>query len=466
MSGPVLIVDDDDVQLELLASMLRRKLDYGSLKAANGREALKILEGDKDRAIRLAILDLNMPVMGGLETLEIIRRQYPDIPIIMLTGSRDIDDAVRALKAGATDFLSKPYQVERMIVTVRNALKIGALASELSRLKSEKENAYGFGNLIGHDAGLSAAVAAGRRAAASDIPVLITGETGVGKDVFAQALHGEGARAGKPFIAVNCGAIPSQLAESALFGHEKGAFTGATEKTAGKFREADGGTIFLDEVGELPLDVQVKLLRVLQQKEVEPVGSAKSLPVNVRVISATNRDLEADVKSGRFREDLFFRLNVLQIRLPPLRERKQDIPVLARHFIERFCAEEARDFRDISQNALRKLCAQDWPGNIREMRNVIHRAMVMSEGGIEEDDLSLSPEAELAKIARDEKALSLSFVKESGQLKTLHEIEIEMMAQALEKFGGNITESARALGIAKSTFYRKIKDCGLADGII
>ena len=298
MSDSILIVEDDPMQQKMLGTLLRRKIGFESQVAPNGREALDILGRDDKRAIKLVILDIDMPVMGGMEALEIMAQRYPGLPVIMLTGTRDIEEAVKAIKLGAIDFMTKPYEGERMAITAKNALKLSILSKEVKRLKNEKEGHYRFDHLIGHDGGLQEAVNMGRKAAASDIPVLISGETGVGKEVFAQAIHGESARLGNPFIAVNCGAIPAQLVESTLFGHEKGAFTGATDKATGKFREAEGGTIFLDEVGELPLDSQVKLLRIIQQKEVEPVGASKAVPVNIRVLSATNRNLEEEVKAG------------------------------------------------------------------------------------------------------------------------------------------------------------------------
>ncbi|MCD8497181.1 MAG: sigma-54 dependent transcriptional regulator [Alphaproteobacteria bacterium] len=288
MGQQILIVDDDEMQRSMLQTLLRRKLEVESVTAANGREALDWLRDDDGKNIRLVVLDLNMPVMDGMEALAIIRQKYPALPVIMLTGSRDIEKATGAMKLGATDFVTKPYEAERMIVTVRNALKIGVLSKEVKRLSESKSGHFTFDHLIGHEDGLKDVVFLSRKAAASEIPVLISGETGVGKEVFSKAMHGESSRAGKPFIAVNCGAIPSQLVESTLFGHEKGSFTGATEKTSGKFREADGGTIFLDEVGELPLEAQVKLLRVLQQREVEPVGAGKpSLSIFVLSLQPT-----------------------------------------------------------------------------------------------------------------------------------------------------------------------------------
>lgn len=458
MSKPILIVEDDPLQRQMLSTLLRRKLDFESHGAEHGRKALDILESEDNGTIKLIIMDLDMPVMNGMETLKIINQQYPSIPVIMLTGSKDIDDAVTAMKAGATDFLTKPYEGDRMATTVKNALKISILSKEVSRLKSEKEGTFTFENLIGHDGGLMPVVNIGRKAASSDIPVLITGETGTGKEVFAQAIHGESTRAGKPFIAVNCGAIPSQLVESTLFGHEKGAFTGATEKTIGKFREADGGTIFLDEVGELPLDTQVKLLRVLQQKEVEPVGAGKPIDVNVRIISATNRNLEEEIKNGNFREDLFFRLNVLQIELPPLRERKEDILALTNHFIERFCSNEGGMLKDIPDNVMQSLITNDWPGNVRQLENTINRAMVMSEGSVLETPNLNSSEIinEQAVITAPQKG-NIQIIYTNGDFKTVDEIEHDAMQLALEHFNGNITQSAKALGMAKSTFYKKMK---------
>lgn len=464
VSGPVLIVDDDPMQCQMLATLLKRKLGFESRSAANGRIALDILAADGGKNIKIMILDLDMPVMGGMETLQIAHQTYPGLPVIMLTGNRDLEPAIQAMKLGAQDFLTKPFEAERMLITVRNALKISVLSREVSRLRQEREGTFGFSDLIGHDEGLLQTVNIARKAAASDIPVLLTGETGVGKEVFARAIHGEGARAGRAFVAVNCGAIPSQLVESTLFGHEKGAFTGATEKSVGKFREAEGGTIFLDEIGELPLEAQVKLLRVLQQKEVEPVGAARPVPVNLRVISATNRDLRADVQAGRFREDLYFRLNVLEIGIPPLRQRLQDVPLLAAHFIDRFCAAHGHSPHHCSQDALSYLVTYDWPGNVRQLENTLARALVLAEG----DTLDRAT-FETALQSAEQKApagsqspstpgdLTLDMRMSDGNLKTIDALEKEIMARALAHHNGNITQAAAAIGMAKSTFYRKLE---------
>ena len=322
MPTKILIADDDATQRRLIAMLLIKKLGYKIVEAENGREALSILDADQnEQSIQLIILDLRMPELDGFAVLEQINEKYPGRPVIILTGSQDVQDAVNAMQLGATDFMTKPVSSERMIVSVQNALKLSTLTKEVTRLKKQESGTFGFTDLIGYEGGLAQVVNISRKAASSDIPTLITGETGVGKEVFARAIHGESNRAGAPFIAVNCGAIPENLVESTLFGHEKGAFTGAIQKSAGKFREAEGGTIFLDEVGDLPLDAQVKLLRVLQQKEVEPVGAGRAVPVNVRIISATHRNLEDAVRAGKFRDDLYFRLNVFKIELPPLRGR-------------------------------------------------------------------------------------------------------------------------------------------------
>jgi DNA-binding NtrC family response regulator len=469
MAKPVLIVEDDYSQARALANLLRQRMAFDAVTVANGREALDVLDADEGTgAIKLVILDVSMPIMDGMEALGIIRQRYPELPVIMLTGNHDVDDAVKATQLGAIDFITKPYEPERMAITVRNALKMSILTKEVTRLERRQEGALHFEDLIGHDAGLREAVVWGRKAAQSDIPVLVSGETGTGKELFARAIHGESAREGKPFIAVNCGAIPHQLVESTLFGHEKGAFTGATGKVYGKFREADGGTIFLDEVGELPLEAQVKLLRVLQQKEVEPVGAGRPVPVDVRVISATNRDLPKGVELGYFREDLFYRLNVLSVELPPLRDRLQDILPLAYHFIDRHCRAGDGIPKHMSPALVEYLEALEWRGNVRELENVINRALTISDStALCIKDVSSNTEKVLSckglyqepKTGEhvDAAAVSVRVISKMNKIKTMEEIEAETMEIVLDHYHGNVTKSAEALGIAKSTFYKKIK---------
>ena len=332
MSETVLIVDDDPVQRRLLEAMVQR-FGYQAVVAEGGDAALRLLGGPQP--IDCMVLDLVMPDLDGLGVLARMREAGLDIPVIVQTAHGGIDNVVSVMRAGATDFVVKPASPERLQVSLRNALAAKALAGELRRLKRSRDGTLTIADVITRSDAMRPVLRAAEKAAASAIPVLIDGESGVGKELIARAIHGAGARRAKPFVAVNCGAMPENLVESILFGHEKGAFTGATDKHTGKFIEADGGTLFLDEVGELPPAAQVKLLRALQEGEVEPVGGRKTVKVDVRIISATNRDLIADVKAGRFREDLFYRLHVFPISVPPLRQRTEDIPELARHFLAR-----------------------------------------------------------------------------------------------------------------------------------
>lgn len=461
MTDTILIAEDDRVQRAMLAMLLTKKLGYGVIEAENGKEAWQHICASNIGEISAVLMDIAMPIMDGFEVLKEIRKYRPDLPVIMLTGNDDTSVAVRAIKEGASDFIVKPPVPAAIDVALKNAMKMASMAQEIARLKRDKEGALLFHDLIGHDMGLQEAVALGRKAAASDVPVLVMGETGSGKELFARALHGESRRVGAPFVAINCGALPENLVESILFGHEKGAFTGATTRTIGKFREAEGGTIFLDEIGELPLDAQVALLRVLQQKEVEPVGAGKSVKINVRIISATNRDLQADVKAGRFREDLFFRLNVLPIILPPLRDRKNDIIPLAEYFIQRLSATDHLAAKTLSQDAKKYLMNQYWPGNVRELENLIHRALVMSDGEyLGSNDLqkihdSNTPESAIQPVSS---GMSMALLRPAGGYKTMAEIEAEVMQLVLAHCDHNITRAADVLGIAKSTFYRKIKE--------
>lgn len=472
MTATILIVEDEPTQRLMLSKVLQKQGGHFVLSAGNGKEALYLLSKPEQPKVHLVILDVNMPEMGGLETLDNLKQRYPDLPVVMLSGSDDSTDIVKAMKMGALDFLHKPADPQQLLITVRNALKMQSLNKEVGRLSRQQGGELRFDDLIGHEGGLATTVALGRKAAATNIPVLITGETGVGKEVFARAIHGESPRAGKPFIAVNCGAIPEKLVESTLFGHEKGSFTGATEKSLGKFREADGGTIFLDEVGELPAEAQVKLLRVLQQKEVEPVGGKKPEPVDVRIISATNRNLEEEVRSGSFREDLFFRLHVLPVRIPPLRERSQDVAELAQHFIERFTSQHQLPPMQLAAEAEELLSRHHWAGNVRELENLLHRACVVSEEATISLPVLLPMLQQGLLLNRDKVAASgggavvagqLSLVTGSGVLKTMEEVEAETLQYALLHEKGNVARAAVALGMAKSTLYRKLKQYGLEE---
>lgn len=459
-SQTILIVEDDLFQRNVLKSLLENKSSYVIKEAEDSNEALETLKNTP--SISLIILDLNLPGLHGLECLALIKEKYPSIPTIVLTSSENVDDVVNAMKNGAADFLNKPPEPKRLLVSIENALKFNALSKEVLRLQRKDSGSILFSDIIGYDNGLATVVNRAQKAARSDIPVLITGETGVGKELFAGAIHGESERAGNPFITVNCGAIPKELVESTLFGHEKGAFTGAVSKTAGKFREAQGGTIFLDEVGELPLDAQVKLLRVLQQKEVEPVGSAKTVPIDVRVISATNRSLPDEIQTGNFREDLFFRLEGLPLELPPLRERKSDLPHLVSFFIQQFSSLENLPQKAISEDAMNYLVKRDWSGNIRELKNTLHRAIVLSEDDVitKEDFVSISSVEETsmfneAAIADDNHYITV--IHTDGSISPLSIIEEKAFRIVMDYYQNNITQAAESLDIAKSTFYRKWK---------
>src|SRR5688572_5718900 len=370
MSAVVLVVDDDPVQRRLIENMVQR-FGYKALTADGGDAAVKLLCGAEGERIDCVILDLVMPDLDGLGVLARMKEVGCNIPVIVQTAHGGIDNVVSAMRAGATDFVVKPAGAERIQVSLRNALATKALGNELQRLKRSREGTLSFADVITRSAIMKGVLRSAEKAAASNIPALIEGESGVGKEMIARAIHGSGDRRAKPFVAINCGALPDNLVESILFGHEKGAFTGATDKHPGKFVEADGGTLFLDEIGELPLMAQVKLLRALQQGEIEPVGGKKNVKVDVRIISATNRNLVADVKAGRFREDLFYRLHVFPLSVPPLRSRKEDIAELARHFIARFAAEEGKRVSGVSAEALTLLVSHGWPGNVRQLENAI-----------------------------------------------------------------------------------------------
>src|SRR6201990_3091537 len=354
MASSILIADDDAVQRRLVENMVQ-KCGYEAVVVDSGDAAVAMLTGSDAKAVDAIVLDMVMPGLDGMGVLAKIRDAGLSIPVIVQTAHGGIDNVISAMRAGAQDFVVKPVGMERLQVSLRNALNTSALKGELQRIRHSREGRLTFSDIITRSDAMASVLRTAQKAASSQIPVLIEGESGVGKELFARAIHGSGERKAKPFVAVNCGAIPDNLVESILFGHEKGAFTGATERHTGKFVEASGGTLFLDEVSELPLTAQVKLLRALQEGAVEAVGGKKPVRVNVRLISATNRDLIADVKAGRFREDLFYRLHVFPITVPPLRERPADIPALSRHFLARFAAEEGKRIRLITPEALRVL---------------------------------------------------------------------------------------------------------------
>ena len=460
MKRKILFAEDEPIQRKMLSSVLK-KLDYDVTCVVNGKEAIDQLRSETFSAI---VLDLFMPTMDGFEALKKIRDHSPRVPVIILTADSDTELAVKAIKEGATHFIVKPPNPDQLSVILENAIKMSEMAEEISRLQRDKEGALTFSDLIGYNDGLAETTAYGRKAASSEAPTLIMGETGTGKELFARAIHGESKRYGAPFMAINCGALPENLVESILFGHEKGAFTGATDASIGKFREANGGTVFLDEIGELPLAAQVKLLRVLQQNEVEPVGGGRPQKVNVRIISATNVNLKQAVEEGHFREDLYFRLDVLPITLPPLRERGSDIIELATYFLKRFSDHDAPVSKKLSKNAEDYLKHYSWPGNVRELENLIRRASILCESDVIDKkelkqihNITETPESRFAT----DLSISLHLQSSTGELKPMVQIEKEVIQMALDHHDNNITRAAESLGIAKSTFYRKIKELNL-----
>ncbi len=471
MAKSILVCDDDPTQRRLIQAVLERE-GFAVAQADRGEAALdRIASGLQPDAV---ILDLVMPGLSGVDTLKAMRAEGYQGPVIVLTATGGVETVVRAMQAGAQDFFVKPASPERIIIGIRNALRLGQLSAEVGRLtRRAQPGGFTFADLVGDSEPMRAVKALGERAAKSAIPVLILGESGVGKEVIARAVHGASERAERPFVAVNCGALPENLVESILFGHEKGAFTGASDRHAGKFQEAQGGVLFLDEVGELPLDMQVKLLRALQEKEVDPVGAKRPVKVDVRIVAATNRDLTARVKAGAFREDLFYRLNVFPIEAPALRERRGDVPALVDAFIRRFAAEEGKRVIAASADTLALLQAYDWPGNVRQLENAVYRAIVLADGpylqahdfpavsGLTAPPPGASSAAAPFTIGGPDAPVRILDAR--GHLRTLEEIERDLIQHAIELYAGHMTEVARRLGIGRSTLYRKVREQGLEE---
>ncbi len=462
MTHHILIADDDILQQRTMQKALEPHAEYKSTIAKNGHEVLYHLKEQDD--IDLVLLDLGMPEMGGFEALEKIREDHPDLPVIIVTSSEDLKDAVNAMKLGANDFISKPIYPERLLASVDKMFRTQTLENEVKRLKKKAGEFSSFSDLIGHDQGLKETVDISQRAAPSDIPVLITGESGVGKELFARAIHQASNRNKNPFIAINCGAIPEKLVESTLFGHEKGSFTGAINKKSGKFLEAQNGTLFLDEVGELPLSTQVKLLRAVQQQEIEPVGASTAIQVDVRVISATNRNLPREVKEARFREDLYFRLNGIPLEIPPLRQRRGDIQKLIEHFVEHYAQKNNSATPTLTDEATDYLLQYEWPGNVRELETAIQRAVILDTDGSISVSAFTHFLSNTAYMGQPDLNITgeinghVGLRNQQGQFKPLKAMEWEIMEQVLNAYQGNVVAASKALGIGKSTLYRRIDE--------
>jgi two-component system nitrogen regulation response regulator NtrX len=447
MATTVLVVDDEESILRLLAEILRDE-GFRPVTASDADEALAAIQRDPPD---LLLLDIAMPGRDGLELLAEVRDSHPQLPVVMMSGHGTVETAVRATKLGAYDFLEKPLSYDKLLLCVRHVLESARLARENEALRDELRRAH---QIVGDSAVIQALKEQIAVAAPTEGWVLITGENGTGKELVARQLHANSKRQG-PFVAVNCAAIPEELIESELFGHEKGAFTGALQTKRGRFELADSGTIFLDEIGDMSLMTQAKILRILQEHLFERVGGTETLEVNVRVIAATNKDLEREMAEGRFREELYYRLNVIPFHVPPLRERAEDIPLLIDHFLVRFCAESNSPRKRLSPRALDKLTAYPWPGNVRELQNIVERLVLMSPGetiGVDE----LPPQ--IAEPSRD------TFLRALGSAKLADArtaFEREFLREKLRENGGNISRTAEMVGLKRESLSRKLRSLGI-----
>lgn len=440
----VWIVDDDPAIRELLSYMVAED-GYLVEPFASGSEVL--VTADEPPAA--VLLDLMMPEVDGVAVLKELGRRHPSLPVIILTAVNDVAQAVEVTKLGAYDYLTKPVDKDRLLTTLKRAVSHHSLEQEVGRLKSELGERFHVRNIVGSSAAMRRVYDQIEKVLESDISVFVSGESGTGKELVAKAIHYGSLRSDGPFVDVNCAAIPEGLQESELFGHEKGAFTGALATHPGKFEQATGGTILLDEVGEMSPSAQARLLRVLQERRLQRVGGTKAIELDVRVVSASNRDLNQLVSDGRFRQDLFYRLVVFPIELPPLRERREDVPALVEHFLAKYAADAGQRIERVQPAALECLVAHPWPGNVRELENVIHRSLLVATGA----ELKLEDLPRDLGEGTDEDAPTVAL---AGGPHSLEELEREAIRQALEHFGGNLSDVARQLGIGRSTLYRKL----------
>jgi DNA-binding NtrC family response regulator len=448
----ILVVDDEPDMVETVARILTH-LGHESVTATEGGAALELLERERPD---LVLTDLRMPGMDGLALLKEVKRIDPEAPVVLFTAHATIQTAVEAIKAGAFDYITKPFTADQLQVVIERALTQRRLQEENRRLKEQLQESYRFENIIGRSLPMLQVFEVVRKVARSEANILIVGESGTGKELVARSIHVNSARAAKPFIPVDCASLPENLLESELFGHEKGAFTGAHMTRPGLFEYGNGGTVFLDEVGDLGGNLQAKLLRVLQERQIRRVGSNKFISVDVRVISATNRDLAEAVKRAEFREDLFYRLNVISIPLPPLRERKGDIPLIAHHYFQKYLASSGKKITGISPETLALLEAHSWPGNVRELQNVVERAVVLAEKEILlPEDLPEHIRAREAGALRPESRADLPMKRAKDEWNRA--FEKEYLLSLLKRHQGNISQAARAAGVDRKTIHRLLK---------
>lgn len=450
----ILVVDDDSAIRGALDALLTFH-KHTVFLASGGEEGIKTYSEIRPE---LVILDLTMPGgLSGVETLARIRHADPDVIAVFLTAYGTIRSAVEAIRVGGFDFLTKPFDNDELMLTIDRALAVKQLRSRVARLEADLDSRASFPAIVGRSSKLIEAVRTLSKVARVDTTVLLLGESGTGKELAARSVHRQSPRASRPFVALNCGAIPATLAETELFGHDRGAFTDAKESRAGRFEQAEGGTLFLDEVGELPLEVQAKLLRVLQEREVSRVGGRRPIPINVRVIAATNRNLDEAVAKGLFREDLFWRLNVFAVTLPPLRDRQEDIPLLIDHLLDRLNGQLSLQVRGVSDEVRRQLVAYDWPGNVRQLENVLQRAMILADGPtIDQVDLGQEGTGRQAPPSAESTRAPAGTLDELVKRATDH-IERNLIESTLAQCRGNRTRAAATLGISRRTLFSKLK---------
>ncbi len=497
MPKRVLVVDDDPEQRRILEETIQQ-FGYNVETADSGVSALAALKADASGDIGLILLDLFMPDTDGMAVLSAMRSLPRNPPAIVQTAHGSIDAAIRAMRAGAVDFVVKPVSPERLEVSIKNALKIEALAGEITRMNSATDGDLGFADLIAGAEAMQRVIKLGKRASNSNIPVLIEGEPGVGKELIARAIRGESQRKSKPFVTVNCGAIPAHLVDAILFGHAGSSLNGANEKRIGKFVEADGGTLFLDEIGALSLDTQAKLLRALEDGAIVPTGAKQPVYVDIRMIATTNQNLISLVQEGRFREDLFYKLNVFPVWVPPLRQRLEDVPELIRNFSARFAAEEGKRIDGLDADASAMLQRYSWPGNIRQLENAVFRAVVLADapllsvnefpqiaahvegyavtvppapapkdpmprinGPVMLGQSASTPATIHVSAGNGKDALGIPALSDSGDIRSLEAVEADMIRLAFGRYRGRMTEIAKRLGIGRSTLYRKMREIGL-----
>jgi DNA-binding NtrC family response regulator len=456
LGKPTILIVEDEAKMARLIELNLSEEDYLTKTAPDAETGLKILRQDK---VDLVITDLRLPGMGGLEFLHAVKRTNANTPVIVMTAYGTVETAVDAMKAGASDYVLKPFAMEEMKLIISKELGVRRLLEENRSLREALGKRYEFRNIIARSARMQEVLATVERVALTNSTVFLGGESGVGKDLIARAIHEHSRRVAGPFIKINCTAIPENLLESELFGYEKGAFTGAATSKPGKFELADKGTIFLDEIGDVPPATQVKLLRVLQEREFERLGGTKTLKVDVRVVAATNQDLRAALEQRTFREDLYYRLNVVPINISPLRERKEDIPYLAEHFLERFARESGKPITGITPAALKRLMEFHWPGNVRELENVIERAVALSAGtviDVNDIQLDLSP----SSPSRSPAGGAVPFPPEGM---TLDQFEDEIIREALRRAEGNKSHAARLLGLSRNALRYRLSKMGVPD---